>query len=141
MLGADVPLGPSPGPGPQVLSRLDGGNTRVAERHRDGRVFLVGDAAHVFAAGGTGLDVGLQDAVNLGWKLAAAINGAVDVLDTRPTGRRAGPGRPGRQRGRPLPGRRRRPPAGRPARTRPRPAHGRPARSASPNWSERRRHC
>jgi 2-polyprenyl-6-methoxyphenol hydroxylase-like FAD-dependent oxidoreductase len=77
VLGTDVPLGPPPGPGPHVLRRLNGGNTRVADRYRDGRVFLVGDAAHVFAAGGTGLNLGMQDAINLGWKLAAAVNGAI----------------------------------------------------------------
>ncbi|MBW4717132.1 FAD-dependent monooxygenase [Saccharothrix obliqua] len=88
VLGADVPLGPPPGPGPHVLRRLDGGNTRVAERYRDGRVFLVGDAAHVFSAGGTGLNVGVQDALNLGWKLAAAVRGDVDVLDTYEAERR-----------------------------------------------------
>ncbi|MEV1119635.1 FAD-dependent monooxygenase [Actinosynnema sp. NPDC049800] len=88
VLGVDVPLGPPPGAGPHVLRRLNGGNTRVAERYRDGRVFLVGDAAHVFAAGGTGLNVGLQDAVNLGWKLAAVVNGAADVLDTYEAERR-----------------------------------------------------
>lgn len=88
VLGVDVPLGAPPGAGPHVLRRLNGGNTRVAERYRDGRVFLVGDAAHVFAAGGTGLNVGLQDAVNLGWKLAAAVNGAADVLDTYEAERR-----------------------------------------------------
>ncbi|MFL6118018.1 FAD-dependent monooxygenase [Actinophytocola sp.] len=82
VLGADVPIGPPPGAGPHVLRRLQGGNTRVAERYRDGRVFLVGDAAHVFVAGGTGLNLGMQDAINLGWKLAAAINGGKDVLDT-----------------------------------------------------------
>jgi 2-polyprenyl-6-methoxyphenol hydroxylase-like FAD-dependent oxidoreductase len=88
VLGTDVPLGPPPGDGPHVLRRINGGNTRVAERYRDGRVFLVGDAAHVFAAGGTGLNLGMQDAINLGWKLAAAINGAADVLDTYETERR-----------------------------------------------------
>ncbi|KOX20976.1 FAD-dependent oxidoreductase [Saccharothrix sp. NRRL B-16348] len=88
VLGVDVPLAPPPGPGPHVLRRLNGGNTRVAERYRDGRVFLVGDAAHVFAAGGTGLNLGLQDAINLGWKLAAAINGTADVLDTYEAERR-----------------------------------------------------
>lgn len=88
VLGTDVPLGPPPGAGPHVLRRINGGNTRVADRYRDGRVFLVGDAAHVFAAGGTGLNLGMQDAINLGWKLAAAITGAVDVLDTYETERR-----------------------------------------------------
>jgi 2-polyprenyl-6-methoxyphenol hydroxylase-like FAD-dependent oxidoreductase len=88
VLGVDVPLGPPPGDGPHVLRRINGGNTRVAERYRDGRLFLVGDAAHVFAAGGTGLNLGMQDAINLGWKLAAAINGGADVLDTYETERR-----------------------------------------------------
>ncbi len=50
VLGADVPLGPPAGPGPHVLRRLDGGNTRVAERFRGRRIFLVGDAAHVYAS-------------------------------------------------------------------------------------------
>jgi 2-polyprenyl-6-methoxyphenol hydroxylase-like FAD-dependent oxidoreductase len=88
VLGTDIPLTPPTGAGPHVLRRLNGGNTRVAQRYRQGRVFLVGDAAHVFAAGGTGLNIGMQDAINLGWKLAAAINGAVDVLDTYETERR-----------------------------------------------------
>jgi 2-polyprenyl-6-methoxyphenol hydroxylase-like FAD-dependent oxidoreductase len=59
--------------------------SRVAATYRDGRVFLVGDAAHVQPpAMAQGLSVGAQDAVNLGWKLAAAINGwAPDgLLDT-----------------------------------------------------------
>jgi 2-polyprenyl-6-methoxyphenol hydroxylase-like FAD-dependent oxidoreductase len=76
VLGADVPLGPPEGPGPHLLRRLTGGNTRLAERFRDGRVLLVGDAAHVHSAiGGPGLNLGLQDAVNLGWKLAAELRG------------------------------------------------------------------
>lgn len=46
-------------------------------KDRDGRIFLAGDAAHIhFPAGGQGLNVGLQDAMNLGWKLAAAIKGS-----------------------------------------------------------------
>jgi len=88
VLGVDVPIGPPPGDGPHVLRRLQGGNSRVAERYRDGRVFLVGDAAHVFVAGGTGLNLGMQDAINLGWKLAAALTGGKDVLDTYDTERR-----------------------------------------------------
>ncbi|HEY2063236.1 MAG TPA: FAD-dependent monooxygenase [Amycolatopsis sp.] len=92
VLGTDVPIGPPPGDGPHVLRRINGGNTRVAEKYREGRVFLVGDAAHVFAAGGTGLNLGLQDAINLGWKLAAALRGTASkdtVLDTYETERRA----------------------------------------------------
>lgn len=76
VLGAGVPVGPPEGEGPFVLRRLTGGNTRVAERFRDGRVFLIGDAAHVYASGGgPGLNSGLQDALNLGWKLAAQLAG------------------------------------------------------------------
>lgn len=49
---------------------------RHATRYRDGRVLLVGDAAHVhLPAGGQGLNVGLQDAANLAWKLAAEVHG------------------------------------------------------------------
>ncbi|PCC68535.1 2-polyprenyl-6-methoxyphenol hydroxylase [Nannocystis exedens] len=60
---------------PRWLSRF-GDATRLAERYRVGRVFLAGDAAHMhFPAGGQGLNVGLQDATNLGWKLAAAVRG------------------------------------------------------------------
>ena len=48
----------------------------MAERFRRGRVFLGGDAAHLFtAAGGLGYNTAVEDAVNLGWKLAAAIRG------------------------------------------------------------------
>ncbi|MCU7827035.1 FAD-dependent monooxygenase [Kitasatospora sp. DSM 101779] len=76
VLGADVPLHPPTGPGPHLMRRLFGGNTRIASRYRAGRVFLLGDAAHVHSAiGGPGLNLGLQDAVNLGWKLAAAVRG------------------------------------------------------------------
>ncbi|MFC9434207.1 FAD-dependent monooxygenase [Nocardia sp. NPDC057030] len=50
--------------------------SRQADRYRTGRVFLAGDAAHIHAPlGGQGMSLGLQDAFNLGWKLAAAING------------------------------------------------------------------
>ncbi|KUL46152.1 FAD-dependent oxidoreductase [Streptomyces sp. NRRL F-4489] len=91
VLGAELPIGPPTGDGPHVLRRLTGGNTRVAERFRDGRIFLVGDAAHVYASGGgPGLNLGLQDAVNLGWKLAAEIRGAAPagLLDSYDTERR-----------------------------------------------------
>jgi 2-polyprenyl-6-methoxyphenol hydroxylase-like FAD-dependent oxidoreductase len=89
VLGVDVPIGPPTGDGPHLLRRLTHGNTRVAERFRDRRAFLVGDAAHVYAAGGSGLNLGLQDAINLAWKLAATINGRapVDLLDTYETER------------------------------------------------------
>nr|WP_144414323.1 monooxygenase [Bacillus atrophaeus] len=54
-----------------------GNAARQAKQYRNGRVFLAGDAAHIhFPAGGQGLNVGLQDAMNLGWKLAADINGS-----------------------------------------------------------------
>ncbi|GAA4631771.1 FAD-dependent monooxygenase [Actinoallomurus vinaceus] len=84
VLGVDVPLGAPAGPGPHVLRRLNGGHNRVATRFRDRRVFLVGDAAHIDTAGGSGLNLGLQDAVNLGWKLAAEIRGEAPegLLDT-----------------------------------------------------------
>ncbi|MBE8516853.1 FAD-dependent monooxygenase [Amycolatopsis sp. H6(2020)] len=58
---------------------------RQAPHYRVGRVFLAGDAAHVHSpAGGQGMNTGLQDAANLGWKLAAAVQGwAPDgLLDT-----------------------------------------------------------
>ncbi|MEV7598207.1 FAD-dependent monooxygenase [Kitasatospora sp. NPDC089797] len=92
VLGADLPLGPPEGAGPHVLRRLTGGNTRVADRFRDRRVFLVGDAAHVYTSGGgPGLNLGLQDAANLGWKLAAALHDTAPpgLLDSYDTERRA----------------------------------------------------
>ena len=49
---------------------------RQARRYRVGRVFLAGDAAHVHSPlGGQGMNTGIQDAVNLGWKLAGAVHG------------------------------------------------------------------
>ena len=60
---------------PRWLSRF-GDGTRLAEQYRTGRVLLAGDAAHIHPPlGGQGLNLGLQDAFNLGWKLAAEING------------------------------------------------------------------
>ncbi|WP_068275222.1 rifampin monooxygenase [Aldersonia kunmingensis] len=60
---------------PRWLSRF-GDATRLAEHYRSGRVFLAGDAAHIHPpTGGQGLNLGVQDAVNLGWKLAAAVEG------------------------------------------------------------------
>ncbi|RUL63255.1 3-(3-hydroxyphenyl)propionate hydroxylase [Dyella dinghuensis] len=59
-------------------------NVRIVDRYRVGRAFLAGDAAHVHSpAGGQGMNTGIQDAYNLGWKLAAVIAGAdVSLLDT-----------------------------------------------------------
>ncbi|HWG99553.1 MAG TPA: rifampin monooxygenase [Pilimelia sp.] len=60
---------------PRWLSRF-GDATRLAERYRSGRVLLAGDAAHIHPpTGGQGLNLGIQDAFNLGWKLAAEVNG------------------------------------------------------------------
>jgi 2-polyprenyl-6-methoxyphenol hydroxylase-like FAD-dependent oxidoreductase len=69
---------------PRWLSRF-GDASRLAERYRDGRVLLAGDAAHIHPpTGGQGLNLGIQDAFNLGWKLAAAVRGWApdDLLDT-----------------------------------------------------------
>lgn len=60
---------------PRWLSRF-GDATRLAESYRTGRVLLAGDAAHVHPpVGGQGLNLGVQDAFNLGWKLAAQVRG------------------------------------------------------------------
>ncbi|MCD9879532.1 rifampin monooxygenase [Streptomyces guryensis] len=60
---------------PRRLSRF-GDATRQAERYRLGRVLLAGDAAHIHPpTGGQGLNLGIQDAFNLGWKLAAEVAG------------------------------------------------------------------
>ncbi len=59
--------------------------TRQAASYREGRVLLAGDAAHVHGPqGGQGLNTGVQDAVNLGWKLAQVVNGTSpeSLLDT-----------------------------------------------------------
>lgn len=56
-------------------------NARLADRYRDGRVFLIGDAAHTHPpTGGQGLNTSVQDAYNLGWKIAAVLGGAPDAL-------------------------------------------------------------
>lgn len=60
-------------------------NVRMADRFRAGRVLLAGDAAHVHAiAGGLGMNTGIQDAFNLGWKLGLVLAGHADaeLLDT-----------------------------------------------------------
>src|SRR5690606_37529769 len=65
-------------------------HARLADRYRVGRVFLVGDAAHAHPpTGGQGLNTSVQDAYNLGWKLAATLNGArEDLLDSYEAERR-----------------------------------------------------
>ena len=56
-------------------------NVRMVDSYRRGRVLLAGDAAHVHPpTGGQGMNTGMQDAYNLGWKLAAALRGAPDGL-------------------------------------------------------------
>jgi 2-polyprenyl-6-methoxyphenol hydroxylase-like FAD-dependent oxidoreductase len=86
VLGADVAIGALPdGQQPAVGRRTTGINSRQADRYRHGRVFLVGDAAHVHSGiGGPGLNLGMQDVLNLGWKLAAEVNGWApeNLLDT-----------------------------------------------------------
>lgn len=91
VLGAHVPLQPTQPEGEVVVRRFAGLNSLVAERFRDGRVFLAGDAAHVQSPlGGPGLNLSLQDATNLAWKLAAVLKGNADpaLLDTYDTERR-----------------------------------------------------
>lgn len=75
---------------PRRLSRF-GDATRLAERYRVGRVLLAGDAGHIHPPlGGQGLNLGVQDAFNLGWKLAAALTDWApdDLLDSYETERR-----------------------------------------------------
>jgi 2-polyprenyl-6-methoxyphenol hydroxylase-like FAD-dependent oxidoreductase len=68
--GRDLPIS-----GTRWVSRFTD-SSRQAARYRNGRVLLAGDAAHVhLPAGGPGLNTDLQDAVNLGWKLAAEVQG------------------------------------------------------------------
>jgi 2-polyprenyl-6-methoxyphenol hydroxylase-like FAD-dependent oxidoreductase len=69
---------------------------RQVEQYRHGRIFFAGDAAHVHSpVGGQGMNTGIQDAINLAWKLDAVLGGAAErLLDTyhqerHPVGRRA----------------------------------------------------
>ena len=72
LAGTDFGMRETPG---MWLSRV-GNAARQAACYRAGRVLLAGDAAHIhYPAGGQGLNLGLQDATNLGWKLAAEIRG------------------------------------------------------------------
>ncbi|MFB4304487.1 FAD-dependent monooxygenase [Actinomadura sp. GTD37] len=83
--GADLAFGE-----PRWLSRF-GDATRQADRYRSGRVLLAGDAAHIhFPLGAQGMNLGMQDAANLGWKLAAEIGGWAPpgLLDTYESERR-----------------------------------------------------
>jgi 2-polyprenyl-6-methoxyphenol hydroxylase-like FAD-dependent oxidoreductase len=111
-LAVNVPHDAHPEPpGPEVFQRVldqraGGGSTveglrwsstfrvrcRLAETFRVGRCFLVGDAAHIISpAGGQGMNTGMQDAVNLAWKLGGVLRGELDgaVLDSYDTERRA----------------------------------------------------
>ncbi len=84
--GADVPVS-----GARWLSRFTD-SSRLADSYRAGRVLLAGDAAHIhLPAGGPGLNTGLLDAFNLGWKLAAQVQGwaSPQLLDTYSAERRA----------------------------------------------------
>jgi 2-polyprenyl-6-methoxyphenol hydroxylase-like FAD-dependent oxidoreductase len=69
-IGADVPV--------KVISARPwtAGNALVTDRYGEGRVFLAGDAVHLFTpTGGFGMNTGIDDAANLGWKLAAVVQG------------------------------------------------------------------
>nr|WP_062332512.1 FAD-dependent monooxygenase [Herbidospora sakaeratensis] len=83
VLGAHLPLA-----GATRLSRFTF-RARQAERYREGRILLAGDAAHLFPATGVALNAGLLDAVNLAWKLAADLHGTAPagLLDTYHTER------------------------------------------------------
>jgi hypothetical protein len=78
VLDVDLPLGD-----PLRLSRFTF-HARQAPRYRDGRVLLAGDAAHLLPATGASLNLGMLDAVNLAWKLAADVHGWAPhgLLDT-----------------------------------------------------------
>ncbi|HVV21611.1 MAG TPA: FAD-dependent monooxygenase, partial [Pseudonocardiaceae bacterium] len=84
VLGAELPA-----TGASRLSRYQF-QARQAERYRDGRVFLAGDAAHLLPATGAAINLGMLDTVNLAWKLAAAVHGRAPagLLDTYDTERR-----------------------------------------------------
>ena len=84
--GRDLPIS-----GTRWVSRFTD-SSRQAARYRAGRVLLAGDAAHIhLPAGGPGLNTGLLDAVNLGWKLAAEVRGLAPpgLLDSYHTERHA----------------------------------------------------
>jgi 2-polyprenyl-6-methoxyphenol hydroxylase-like FAD-dependent oxidoreductase len=64
---------------------------RLADRYRQGRVFIAGDAAHIHPpTGGQGMNTGIQDAYNLAWKLALVLDAAAPeaLLDSYEAERR-----------------------------------------------------
>src|SRR6185312_7785945 len=77
VLGAELPFTNA------VAIRSTVGNSRQAASYRRGRVFLAGDAAHIFNAGGSSLNVGLQDALDLASRLTAVMKAKrpTDTLD------------------------------------------------------------
>ena len=78
---------------PRWLSRFHSDERQVPQ-YRVGRVFLAGDAAHVHSpAGGQGMNTGIQDAANLGWKLAAVVRGWAGDGSARHLPGRTAPGR------------------------------------------------
>jgi 2-polyprenyl-6-methoxyphenol hydroxylase-like FAD-dependent oxidoreductase len=90
VLGADLPFTDA------TAIRSTVGNSRQADVYRLGRVFLAGDAAHIFNAGGSALNIGLQDALDLAGRLIAVVRDGAsdDELDAyeaarRPAGERA----------------------------------------------------
>jgi 2-polyprenyl-6-methoxyphenol hydroxylase-like FAD-dependent oxidoreductase len=90
VLGVDLPFAEA------AALRSTVGNSRQADAYRSGRVFLAGDAAHVFNAGGSALNVGLQDALDLARRLTAILLDGVSAEELdgyeavrRPAGERA----------------------------------------------------
>ena len=76
---------------PSWMSNFTSLNRRMVNRYRAGRVFLAGDAAHIHSPfGGQGMNTGIQDAFNLGWKLAQVTTGSApaELLDTYDAERR-----------------------------------------------------
>jgi len=85
VIGIDLPLGE-----PLRMTRF-GYSAKQADTYREGRVFLAGDAAHLFPAGGVAVNAGMLDAANLAWKLAGSVQGWAPpgLLDTYSDERRA----------------------------------------------------
>jgi 2-polyprenyl-6-methoxyphenol hydroxylase-like FAD-dependent oxidoreductase len=85
VLGADLPFTDA------TAIRSTVGNSRQADAYRLGRVFLAGDAAHIFNAGGSALNIGMQDAIDLAGRLITVVrDGApADELDAYEVARRA----------------------------------------------------